>query len=191
MQPLDDYANLMPLIDRIETGQAEFLGGLLYDLLQPKRVIDWGCASGLYLVPFKRYGCRVLGLDADNASAKQLEDEESMLADLRYPIPIPLKFDLALCIETAEHLQPEYADQLVENVAHSADTVFFSAAHPGQGGQNHWNEKTPEYWRIRFDKHGFKPHPLISWVSAAIAENPECRKVSWLIPNAMLLQRKP
>jgi hypothetical protein len=35
--------------------------------------------------------------------------------------------------------------------------VVFSAAHPGQGGTLHMNERPFDYWRRRFAEHGFHP----------------------------------
>ncbi len=55
MPPLDRYGKLFPRIDDWEGEQAEFLGELLWDALKPHKVVDWGCASGLYLLPFKRH----------------------------------------------------------------------------------------------------------------------------------------
>lgn len=190
--PLDDYANLMPFIDTWEREQAEFLGELLYNTLKPAYVVDWGCASGLYLVPFRERGCDVLGLDAEPTAGKLLPQDKFWRTDIRKPIVFMRGFphiDLALCIETAEHIQEEYADQLVANVAHSADVVFWSAAHKGQGGQFHYNEQPPSYWVTKFVKRGFKLHPKLKEVDDAIKASAACQKVEWLIPNAMLLER--
>ncbi len=188
--PLDDYAALMPFIDEHEKGQAEFLGALLYDTLKPTSVVDWGCASGLYLVPFKNRGCEVSGIDAEPTAGHLLSDLEFWQYDIRHPVNF-VRHDLALCIETAEHLHEVYSSPLVENVAKSADTVFWSAAHKGQGGQNHYNEQPASYWLFKFEARGFKLHPAYEKVNRAIAENPACQRVQWLIPNAMLLQRMP
>lgn len=191
MKPLDNYAALMPFIDSWEAGQADFLGGLLYDTLHPTSVIDWGCASGLYLIPFFARGCRILGLDADPGAGRRLKSWEFSRCDFRelnvYTSMVPS--DLALCIEVAEHLQPEYADVLVDNVSDSARAIFWSAAHPGQGGDNHYNEQPPEYWLGKFERRGFSLYPENDRVRAEIAANPECQKVQWLLPNARLLHR--
>jgi len=189
MPPLDDYADLMPVIDEWEKGQAEFLGKLLYDTLKPAWVIDWGCASGLYLLPFKERGSRVVGVDAEPTAGQLLSADEYVAFDIRKPAPPKWRYDLALCIETAEHLQPEYADQLVSNVAQSADTVFWSAAGVGQGGTHHYNMQPQAYWLEKFVAKGFGMHPSHSDILYAIAKNPECQKVCWLLTNAMLLGR--
>ena len=97
-------------------------------------------------------------------------------------------YDLALCIEVAEHLQPEYAETLVDNVTRSARVVFWSAAHPGQGGTCHYNEQPPEYWEALFAARGFVHHRLESDIRQAIAHNPECAKVQWLIPKSQAVR---
>lgn len=186
--PLDDYASMMPVIDTWEKGQAEFLGGLLFDVLRPQKVIDLGCGPGTYLVPFAARGCTTLGVDGQHANGHG--HGVIMHADLRQPFQAPERYDLALCIEVAEHLQPEYAETLVANCAASARMVFWSAAHPGQGGTFHYNERPAEYWERLFAARGFVHHPAEAYICAAIAANPECQKVQWLIPNARLFVRR-
>ena len=64
-------------------------------------------------------------------------------------------FDLAQCLEVAEHLTESSADLLVKTLTDLAPLALFSAAHPGQGGQGHLNERWPVYWQRRFSQHGF------------------------------------
>jgi SAM-dependent methyltransferase len=186
---LDDYRGLMPFIEEWEAGQAEFLGALLLDALRGgcRSVIDLGCGPGTYLLPFIAAGCWGLGVDAEPAAGGQLPEGCFRQLDLRRPLPKLGRFDLALCIEVGEHLQAEFAGPLVANVAACAEVVFWSAAHPGQGGQHHHHEQPPEYWEALFSRHGYVTHPAEAAVRRAIAENAECQKVEWLIPNARLL----
>jgi hypothetical protein len=53
------------------------------------------------------------------------------------------------------------SDTLVANLTRHSDKVLFSAATPGQGGENHINEQTPEFWRLLFAKRGYRPFDLI------------------------------
>lgn len=179
---LDDYAQMMPIIDTWEKGQAEFLAGLLFDTFKPRRVIDLGCGPGTYLVPFSERGCITLGVDGQHANGHS--HGVIMHADLRQPFTPPIEYDLALCIEVAEHLQPEYAETLVENVTRAAPLVFWSAAHPGQGGSYHYNEREPQFWEDLFARRGYVRHPLEGDIRQAIAHSADCQKVQWLIPNA-------
>lgn len=75
--------------------------------------------------------------------------------DLSTVVPCKKKYDLAISMEVAEHLPESASDVFVDNICNHADTVLFSAAHPGQGGDNHINEQPIEYWVEKFEKHGY------------------------------------
>jgi hypothetical protein len=64
-------------------------------------------------------------------------------------------FDLALCLEVAEHLPADAAPLLVQSLTALAPVVVFSAAIPGQGGDGHINERWPSFWSRYFAAHGY------------------------------------
>ena len=188
-----DLASYNPMQAEIvswETPQAFWLGQTLAEILQPRSVIDIGCGPGIYLVPFKP-DAKVLGVDGAPDAGKALEADEFVTADLRenWEPSGGGVFDLDLCIETAEHLPPLRADYLVGLLTENADSVFFSAAIPGQGGLMHLNEQPREYWLEKFRARGFDLHPRNDWLAEQIKASPECQRVRWLISNAMLLER--
>lgn len=150
LPPLDDYDWLMPEIDRHETEQSKVLGEFLIDLISPQSVIDIGCGSGIYLVPFK---CETLGIDGCSTGGQHCNFKQ---VDLREPIKIK-KHDLALCIEVAEHIQSEFVETFMDNVCQHKN-ICFTAAKPGQGGHCHYNEQPMDYWIEKFDKRGYKVH---------------------------------
>jgi hypothetical protein len=65
------------------------------------------------------------------------------------------RYDLAVCLEVAEHLPESSAADLVRALTAFAPVVLFSAAVPGQGGVGHINEQWPAYWKGLFEQHGF------------------------------------
>lgn len=148
-------------INEEEGPQAERLADILCWHYQPRSVIDVGCASGLYLKPFMDRGVRVLGQDS---APDAISDEVIQIP--RYCIELkditegeaspPLPFDLALCIEVAEHLEEKFASALISHLSLCSDVVFFSAAHPGQGGVGHINCQPKEYWETLFAEEGFR-----------------------------------
>ena len=76
------------------------------------------------------------------------------------------RFDLALCLEVAQILQPERAEPLVAALVALSDVVVFSAVVPGQGGILHENEQWPQYWAELFAAHGYvasDPFRLTLW----------------------------
>jgi hypothetical protein len=99
----------------------------------------------------------VLGIDGDYVDPSQLRIEagELLVRDLGRPIGIERRFDLALCLEVAEHLPEARADGFVADLVALAPAVLFSAAIPFQGGTGHLNEQWPEHWAGRFAAHGY------------------------------------
>ncbi len=65
-------------------------------------------------------------------------------------------FDLVISFEVAEHLAPTLADRYVKLLCQAGDTVVLSAATPGQGGTNHFNEQPHEYWIKKMARHGLE-----------------------------------
>ena len=65
------------------------------------------------------------------------------------------RYDLAISIEVAEHIEPGNAEEFVRLLTGLSDTVLFSAAIPGQGGTGHVNEQWPEYWAALFRASGY------------------------------------
>lgn len=188
-QNVADYDWLMAEIDKHETPQAVALGKLLADTFSIRSVIDIGCGSGIYLVPFRERGIEVYGVDGAPRAGQHILDAFE-LVDLRNPWTPPRVFDMALCIEVAEHLKPVHAPTLVATVARCAPLVFWSAAKPRQGGEGHYNEETPEYWIDLFGPHGFVLDAgHTSAVHAVIDVDPVYDHCHWLRWNSIVLRR--
>lgn len=131
---------------------------LFYNYFKPNSVIDFGCGIGNFLHSFKTMGVtEVLGIDGpwSNNSLQMLQAQEMLLQNLSEPISVQKKYDLAISLEVAEHLEEMYADKIISDLTGFSNLVIFSAALPNQGGQNHLNEQWPDYWVKKFNAHGF------------------------------------
>lgn len=137
---------------------AEIIVPLIDNLVHPRSVVDIGCGLGLWLSVFKKQGVsRVLGIDGDYIAREQmlLTNDEFMAVDLSTPFHLEDIFDLAICLEVAEHLPPSSARGFVDSLTRLAPYVLFSAATPGQAGTSHLNLQWPDYWHRLFDHAGF------------------------------------
>lgn len=129
------------------------------ETFHPASVIDVGCGSGALLAALRKLGVRrLLGLDSseaglDIARARSLDVRKFDITAERWTSTE--RFDIAVSMETAEHLPKNSADRYVELLCSLAPVVIFTAAHPGQGGIGHLNEQPPEYWTELFKAHGF------------------------------------
>ena len=138
-----------------------------FGMLKPKsHIIDVGCGIGAWGYGLKEQGFWYEGMDFGVPQEKLVIGAENYKDhDLRTPIPLHpygpangYKADLVLCLEVAEHLEPEFADTLIETLVKLGEHILFSAAIPGQGGVNHHNEQWQSYWQEKFATHGYVPY---------------------------------
>lgn len=131
--------------------------------MRVKSVLDAGCGEGAWLSVWKSMGAQVVGLDGAYVNTQQLliEEAEFVPTDLSCEFDLQQRFDLAQSLEVAEHLPEASADVLVSSLCKHADIVLFSAAPPGQGGENHVNEQPYAYWRDIFAANGYLMYDVI------------------------------
>lgn len=148
--------------DRAEEGSlrsASAIVPMLINWLQPQRVVDVGCGRGAWLSVFRQHGvATVVGIDGSYVDRRKLliPEECFVPADLTRPLSLPDRFDLAVSLEVAEHLNWRCARRLVTELTSLAPFVLFSAAVPGQSGVNHINLQWPLYWVALFAESGFR-----------------------------------
>lgn len=154
---------------------------------RPNRVIDVGCGEGWWAQEFANHGCEVIGLDGSYVDSSPLGDR-FLPHDLTLPLPPHLagRFDLAVCLEVAEHLHETMAYSLVTDLTKLASVVLFSAAIPGQGGAGHVNEQWPNFWVELFDSLGYTASGALRWQiwDNALVEN-------WYRQNLLVFTRIP
>lgn len=140
---------------------------ILFDVVSPKRVLDVGCGVGAWLSVAKEFGAeKVMGVDGpwvdhDLFVIDETEFTEADLTAKRLRDVAVDGFDLALCLEVAEHLYEDRGELLVRDLTACAPVVLFSAAVPGQGGTGHVNERWQSYWVDHFRAHGFQAFDII------------------------------
>ncbi len=152
-------------------------------------VYDFGCGNGVYLKYFLDKGIQVKGFDGSQAARHQavINKELISLCDLRKNLRIDKKADIVLCFEVAEHIEEKFSDILVKNLtANARDLIFFTAAHPGQGGTSHINEQPKSYWIEKFSQQGFSFCPQETDQLVDYLKNKGA--IFWLIDNMMVFR---
>ena len=143
---------------------AKEIATFMYKLIEPKSVVDVGCGLGSWLSSFRELGVRkILGFDGDYIDTDRLLIPKDYFTkmDLSNPIPIEETFDIAICLEVAEHIQKISEKKLVGFLTSLSPIVLFSAAIPGQGGQGHVNEQWPTHWSNIFEEYNYRQIDLI------------------------------
>lgn len=111
----------------------------------PSSYLDIGSGTGAMVNLARRLGVDAYGVDL-------IERPDSWLHqhDLMNPLDMGRDFELVTCLEVAEHVPPEGANVLVDSVArhvHPGCMLVWSAAQPGQAGDDHVNPQNSFYWR--------------------------------------------
>ncbi len=121
-------------------------------------VVDIGCARGTWLREWQAQGVDdIVGVDGEYVDRDKLEIAPRCFVthDLAAHYDLQRRFDLAQSLEVAEHLPGARAASFVADLVSHAPVVLFSAAPPGQGGENHLNEQPYDYWRALFLHHDY------------------------------------
>jgi hypothetical protein len=130
----------------------------LVHLFHPRSAIDIGCAVGDLVDGFIKLGVDAFGLEGATTALPHLmvPIERVIVHDLRKPLETDQMFDLVVCFEVAEHIEPEYADVFADNITSICnDWLIISAAPPGQGGTYHVNCQNHQFWISKMGERGF------------------------------------
>ena len=155
---------------------------LLYPF--PRSVIDVGCGVGAFLSEFSQSGVLdILGIDGDwvPVSSLLIPPDRFRAANLERPLAIGRRFELAACLEVAEHLPQAYADTLIRSLIELAPVILFSAAVPKQAGIHHVNCQWPDYWARKFRTYDYLP---VDALREALLPLPEV--ATWYAQNTLL-----
>jgi len=161
---------------------------IVFEMVRPASLVDIGCGTGHWLAEARALGIAdILGIDGPWVRQAQLAipGENFAVRDLRAPVRLERRFDLALSLEVAEHLPASSAGTLVESLCRAAEVVVFSAAIPGQGGRRHINEQWPEYWANLFQQFGYD---CFDCLRSRIWQNP---RVAWYYAQNSLVFAHP
>lgn len=153
----------------------------------PQSVLDVGCGAGTWLrAAIDRGAAEVVGVEGVDLPADEMfvAKDNVLRADLNRPLDLGRRFELVLCLETAEHLEPDSARTIVDTLIAHGDRILFSAAVPGQPGSHHVNCRWPDYWQLLFNQRGFACDDAVRW---AIWDHSEIEV--WYRQNLMIAVR--
>lgn len=142
--------------------------------LKPKSVLEFGCGLGTtsdFLARFVPGGSKVICVEPEamlgevfgEGSARTFPNRPLQLAMLSFAPEARtcsdalynphMEFELILSLEVAEHVPPEFTDELIRRLATATSKyLVFAAARPGQGGTGHLDESmhARDWWIEKF-----------------------------------------
>ena len=136
--------------------RVKIVGDAIYNVFHPDSVVDVGCGNADILgYIHSHYTPACLAIEGSKKCTEAISENflgSWLIQDIRRTFYITDNYSLCMCLEVAEHLEPEFADTLIDNLTRLSDTVLFSAAHEGQGGIYHVNCQGLDYWKEKFGK---------------------------------------
>jgi hypothetical protein len=167
-ETVEAYCRLVPEIYESLTGR------------QPESLIEFGSAGGWFLAEFIKRGYFCLGLEGTKAGIdacfrRGIIDNQILQHDFRRPIDMSgakgpsghrLGYQIALCTEVAEHIEPPFSSVLVKSLVDAAPFIWFSFEEPNTNPAHihHPNEMPAKFWINLFDFYGYKAYKLPQWV---------------------------
>lgn len=165
---------------------AERLAKWVKGSINPKSVLDLGCGPGIHTHALNDIGVACIGVDIDErVDGKPFLLRKNILEDN------DLTADLVMCLEVAEHIDPQFSDEFVRSVVKAVKPgglLMWTAAVPGQGGSGHINCRQKKYWVDKINGMGLH-------TATDVQENciEYCRQgyhMGWFINNLVCF-RKP
>ena len=135
-----------------------FFGGIadqIVQRIQPKTVLDAGCALGFLVEALRQRGVEAYGVDVSEYAIGNVHPSiqpycwAGSVTD-----PFPQKYDLIVSIEVLEHMPPKEALKAVENFCKFSDDVLFSSTPFDYKEATHFNVQPPEVWSELFARQG-------------------------------------
>ena len=187
----DDYnTSFFNYVDSLQASSHPIMAATIAHRFKLENVIDIGCGSGGLLHSLREVG-NIPGSGLEYSKrGRELCMQKGLqveFADLTEPLAIDPKHDLVCCFEVAEHLPEAFADQLVASLTSGPNHVVFSAAIPGQGGNDHVNEQPNSYWIEKFETQDFKTDKTMTEEIRAEWRSGEV--VDWFANNVMVFCR--
>jgi len=153
------------------------------NVLQPASVLDIGCGPGIYVDSLRASGIAALGVDIDDRVLGKPWLKYQSLFDLTDE-----HASVVMCMEVAEHVESDRADQLVQKVVATVDnTLIWTAAAVGQGGIGHINCQDKQYWADKITACGLvrnteKEQDLIYYARSGA-------HMGWFVNNLLYFER--
>lgn len=126
--------------------------------------VEVGCGQGHWSDAALKLGCKKI-----HAMDGPWNDPDNLIIDKQFyeskaidrSFVIEGQYDLAICLEVAEHVDSKYCMDLVNQLTRSAKLILFGASIPHQGGFGHINEQWQGWWAEKFLNASFVAFDII------------------------------
>ncbi|WP_448335272.1 class I SAM-dependent methyltransferase [Bellilinea sp.] len=124
--------------------------------INPKTVLDAGCAMGFLVEKLRQNDIEAYGLDVSSyAISKVHESIQPYCWVGSVSEELSRDYDLIVCIEVLEHVPKPEAISAIENFCRHTQMILFSSSPFDYSEATHVNVNPIDYWSELFARHGF------------------------------------
>lgn len=148
----------------VTSNSARLILSFLQNFVRLDSMLELGCGEAHWSANALSLGTQtVCAVDGpwNNKERLNVASSQYIEAEINRNFNVPGKFDMAICLEVAEHVDMNFATKTVSILSEASDVVLFGAAIPYQGGFGHINEQWPSWWNEKFLLAGFRPYDVI------------------------------
>lgn len=161
------YSNYDIGTEAVNYKESEYTKGFLEKIaqyiardLQPRTVLDAGCAMGHLVAALRDLGVEAYGIDISEYAISMVREDIRpfcYVGSLTEPLPVqmPQKFDLVVTVEVLEHLLADDGRQAIAHLCTYADQILFSSTPDDFEDPTHCNVQPREYWAKLFAENDF------------------------------------
>jgi SAM-dependent methyltransferase len=125
-------------------------------LAEPRRVLDVGCARGLWVQALRERNVEAFGIDVSEHAIESADPAvRPFLTVQEATKPFDGPYDLIICSEVLEHMAPADAQLAIDNMCSAADRILFSSSPADFDEPTHINTKPTPTWVSWFAERGF------------------------------------
>lgn len=124
--------------------------------IQPRRVLDAGCALGILVEALRARGVDAEGIDLSSYAIANVHEPMRPFCRLgSIADEFPERYDLIVSIEVLEHMPAREGEAAIANFCRHTDDVLFSSTPHDHRELSHVNVQPGEHWAELFAHHGF------------------------------------
>src|SRR5581483_3967786 len=169
----------------------EFFGRIADEIvrrLNPRKVLDVGCAHGFLVEALRDRGVEAYGVDvSEHAIGQVRQDIQPFCRVGSATEALTEHYDLITCIEVCEHLSEFEARSAIRNMTGHSDLVLFSSTPSDFSEPTDSNVRPILYWLRAFREFSFAPD--LTFATNVVAPQAFLFRRSEQRPSDELLQR--
>jgi|GEM_PF-491842 glycosyltransferase involved in cell wall biosynthesis/SAM-dependent methyltransferase len=136
-----------------------FFGDIADEIIRkvnPKTVLDAGCAYGYLVAALRDRGVEAYGIDISEYAISQVRDDIKPFCKVgSVTDPLSMNYDLIICIEVMEHLPVQQGALAIKNLCRYTDDFIFTSTPTDFKEATHFNVQPTEYWIKQFAECSF------------------------------------